>query len=56
MPKTIKAAPPQQSSLQEMWGSKHKVGASKVELDAMDVEIPEEKQRKRPLLRLVRLF
>ncbi|KAF8807388.1 ATP-dependent DNA ligase [Phlegmacium glaucopus] len=43
MPKTTKAAPPQQSSLHEMWAKK-KVGASKVEPDVMDVEIPKEKQ------------
>jgi hypothetical protein len=48
MPKTIKTAPLQQSSL-EMWRKK-KVGASKVEPDAMDVEIPEEKQCKRVYL------
>jgi hypothetical protein len=45
MPNTTKAAPPQQSTL-ELWRKK-KVGASKVEPDAMDVEIPEEKQCKR---------
>ena len=41
MPKTTKTAPLQQSSL-DMWRKKKKVGASKVEPDAMDVEIPEE--------------
>lgn len=52
MPKTTKAAPPQQSTL-DMWRKKKKVGASKVEPDAMDVEIPEEKQCKRVWLRLM---
>jgi hypothetical protein len=48
MPKTAKADPPQQSSLQEMWGKKRKVvGASKVEPDAMDIENPKETQCKR---------
>lgn len=46
MPKTTKAAPLQQSGL-EMWRKKKKVGASEVEPDAMDVEIPEEKPCKR---------
>jgi hypothetical protein len=46
MPKTTKAAPLQQSSL-DMWRKKKKIGASKVEPDAMDVEIFEEKQCKR---------
>lgn len=57
MPKTTKAAPPQQSSLQEMWGKKQKVGALKVErdaTDAMDIETPEEKQGKRLMLGLMR--
>jgi hypothetical protein len=56
MPKTTKAAPPQQSSLHEMWGKKQRVGASKVEPDAMDVEIPEEKQGKRLILGLMMLL
>lgn len=46
MPKTTKAAPPQQSSLHEMWGKKPTVGASKVQPDAIDLEIPKEKQGK----------
>jgi hypothetical protein len=52
MPKTTKAAPLQQSSL-EMWRKKKKVGASKVEPDAMDVEIHEENQCKRVYLRII---
>lgn len=56
MPKTTKAAPPQQSSLHEMWGKKQRVSASKVESDAMDVEIPEEKQGKRLILGLMILL
>ena len=46
MPKTTKAAPLQQSSL-DLWRKKKKVGASKVEPDAMDVEYFEENEGKR---------
>jgi hypothetical protein len=47
MPKTTKKDPPQQSSLNELWGKKQKVvDASKVEQDAMDVEVPKDKQCK----------
>jgi len=46
MPKSTKAPPPQQSSLQEMWGKKKglKLVASKPEPSAMEVDIPEEKE------------
>ena len=46
MPKSTKAPPPQQSSLQEMWGKKKdpKPVASKPEPSAMEVDIPEEKE------------
>ncbi|KAF8974049.1 DNA ligase I [Flammula alnicola] len=46
MPKSTKAAPPQQTSLQEMWGKKKeaKPVASKADPDAMEVEVPEEKK------------
>ncbi|KDR84973.1 hypothetical protein GALMADRAFT_233491 [Galerina marginata CBS 339.88] len=47
MPKSTKAPPPQQASLQEMWGKKKgpklEAVASKAESDAMDVDVPEEK-------------
>ena len=51
MPKSIKASPPQQSSLQEMWGKKKapkvepKVEPKlepKLEHDAMEVDVPAE--------------
>jgi hypothetical protein len=45
MPKTTKAAPLQQSSL-DMWRKKKNVGASKIEPDAMDIDIFEEKRCK----------
>jgi DNA ligase-1 len=40
MPKSTKAAPPQQASLQEMWGKKKEPKvASKPEPDAMEVDV-----------------
>ena len=45
MPKTTKTAPLQQSSL-DMWRKK-KVVASKIEPDAMDVDVFDEKRCKR---------
>jgi DNA ligase-1 len=46
MPKSVKPAPPQQSSLAEMWGGKknqkQKSDASKVDENAMDVAKVEE--------------
>jgi len=54
MPKSSKAAPPQQANLSEMWGKKNvpKTVAPKVEpklepkleLDAMQVDVPAEKK------------
>lgn len=51
MPKSTKAAPPQQANLQEMWGkkkeptaSKPAPDASKTKTDAMVVDTPEEKK------------
>lgn len=43
MPKGVKAPPPQQSSLKDMWGGKRKKDASEVKAVAEpDSEIPED--------------
>jgi len=44
MPNSTKVPPPQQASLQEIWGKKKetKVVAPKAESDAMEVDTPEE--------------
>ena len=49
MPKSTKAAPPQQASLQELWGKKKVVKTKiepkvepKFELEAMDIDVPQE--------------
>jgi len=46
MPKSTKAPPPQQSSLQEMWGKKKdaKLVASKPQPNTMEGDIPEGKE------------
>lgn len=47
MPKSTKAAPPQQASLQEMWGKKKEPKvASKSEPDAMEVDVLVDKEGK----------
>jgi len=49
MPKSTKAAPPQQASLQELWGKKKVVKTKmeciaepKIELEAMDIDLQQE--------------
>jgi DNA ligase-1 len=63
MPKSTKAAPPQQASLQEIWGKKNVVETKlepkaepKIELEAMDVDSLQNQTGMMNTIRMLRLL
>jgi hypothetical protein len=63
MPKSTKAAPPQQASLQELWGKKKAVKTNiepkaepKVESEAMDIDLLQEQTGMMNAIRMLRVL